>query len=171
MPYEPNIDSYRKEDILGKSPLLRAFLDRSATLDPPTWGYVLYDEYEKVDREIKHTLGENYDFVGLTPLYAMTTMLDVFEPTMPHQFQEISVKVIAGIGFEIGNEPDANLFLDDIVKLLTSVGALNKDPKKAQNIPGCLLAILQTGVLWRKGSPDDRLSVFRDFVDGLDKDN
>lgn len=154
MPDSPDrITGPRKEAILQKSPLLRAFLDPRLQSYPETW------------KAIIEQLGRTADEPHLDTSPVISA---IFEPSVTHDIQLGTISMVAAMGYEIGDTIEAAMFSTDIRRRLYSLNILNTQPDKEEIVIACLFSILLTGAERRRRETETVLQEVRDFINNLD---
>ena len=161
-----------REEILQRAPLLRAYLDPRVSVDPTMWGNLIVSEYQKIDREMKEKLGENYHAIGGGPLQIMLEKAKVFEPSVPIGSRNGLVNTLTAIGFQIGNDKEINIFLGEISVQGVGAGVLNialfQEQADAEHVIGALQTVLHSGSYWRRFSDGKVPDQFINYVNQLD---
>jgi len=160
-----------REEVLNRAPLLRAFLDSSASSDPILWERLLQPEYKKVDAEMAAALGKNYQIIGSGPISLILRESDIFIPTVTLETRHSYINLLTGIGFQIGDIHDAKGFFTDITMQSAEAGLLNWalfNERDLHRITHAVAVLIHIGVLWKKYSDGEVPSQFSDFINQLD---
>jgi len=160
----------RKEEIIQKSPLLRAFLDPLVQTDPEMWANIVNSEFTKVNAELTKRFGDNHEIVGFMPLVAMGIAFDIFEPSISQDGRNGTICILAGLGYEIGDLDDIPRFFSNIVFQLGCAGILNPDPNEQATKIKCLWAAIYTGTKWKKHINENVPPAFANFIHDLNLD-
>jgi hypothetical protein len=129
----------RKEAILEKSPILRAFLDPRTQSDPDM---------------LKTIVEQNGKTTGKTRLYVPMILSDMFEPSVPFDDQAATLGMLVAIGYEIGDSIEAILVLNDIRRQLNLLQVLDTQPDKIGVVIDGLRSALETGIERKKHDVD-----------------
>ena len=159
-----------REEVLNRAPLLRAFLDSSASNDHILWERMLEPEYTKVAEEMEAALGKDHQIIGSGPISLVLSKSDFFTPTVSIETRHSFVNLLTGIGFQIGDDQDAKKFLTDITVHSAKAGLLNWalfNERDIHRVTKTVSALVVIGVLWRKHSDGKVPGEFSDFIDQL----
>jgi hypothetical protein len=153
--------SRRKEAILGKSPLLHAFLDSSYKSNPDVWKITLATELTRVTTE-RHTSNNqtaNNTFMDVLPI-----LPDIFNPSVSHSTQLGTISMIIAIGYEIGDRIEAMMFFNDVRERLNFMNLLHTEPDKQTIIIETLCGVMMSGVEQQKQEIEQASQEFRNFI-------
>jgi hypothetical protein len=179
----------RKEKILENSPLLAAFLGKVGTEEDNQ--YLLNKHMNEYDEKFRQSLEKTWFDNAAKPLVALATLSDIF----PHEASEndaAGIKLISKqllyMGYELANHTDMlNRFAGDIFTRMYKTKIVQDNLSYGHKLDRFVKTGLETGVLYAEelekkeaeaktqqdqGKPkpadDEKLTVFRNFVNTLD---
>lgn len=147
----------RKEIIVSNSPLLRVFVDKYAEGDPDMWLKMVNTVFDEKKKEMVNVMGRDKVNLDLGALLRVANEYKVF----PEDSVKLALTAcFVWMGFEIGNNDDAYLFIDDISNQLLRFSTINNTFDSRSFICEGMVC----GVSWKNGVGDDTPKEFRDFI-------
>ncbi|KKU09696.1 MAG: hypothetical protein UX13_C0033G0006 [Candidatus Woesebacteria bacterium GW2011_GWB1_45_5] len=92
-----------KEQILARTPFLKAHLDFDLFPDSDAWGEKTESEYEKILKAQQEAFGSSFNQLGPMSVYMMADIVNkVFSPKLPDHFKLNWAYRLTAFGWEIG---------------------------------------------------------------------
>ncbi len=169
----PEHPTDRKEKILTDSPFLRTFIGGNPLSE--LWPIDLESAFEPIDQEIEIVAGSDWKTFTTLPLFLVANSHDIFNKSLSTEERCGTVNTVVGIGFEVGNYPDCELFLIEICTRLRDISALDPlmliDQSSREKVVDSVIGLLRVGVFLNHNKKANVDSPFTDFIDSqLDLD-
>lgn len=159
--------SQKEQEILEKTPLLKAFL--ADISDRKVWGDRLQAEYLKVEQEMKKRLGDDYSIIGNGPLTIMLNDNDIFETGLPLKSKNGFANMLTAIGYQIGDFEKVSMFLEDVCVQGTNAHILGKvkSDRQSERTVDSVWTTLRSGVYWRHWVDGNVPPEFESYINTL----
>ncbi len=154
-------DDFEKQEIISRSPLLRAILDETVHTDREMWAEKLVAETEPVVAEIQKVFGEKNFAVLVWTLTNYASMEDVFEDN-DNKMNPGAITLMAAAGYQIGNIEDCVKVDAEVMEQLIGVRILKNPPTvpEYETIFIAVRAAISSGVALRTGMSDEPTDSF-----------
>lgn len=157
-------ENRRKDLIVARSPLLRVFIDKYSDSDPDMWIKMTEKIFIEKRDEMISLLGYEEIDKDLNTYLKVAKEYHVFPKEVELKTQYALIACFAWMGFEIGDEENVHLFLEDVLAQTFTFDAVNQTQETADFV----YEVMKCGVLWKKELGNDTPDEFRDFISGLD---
>lgn len=166
----------RREAILGRSALLRAFLDTLYETDHSKWSQTIQTVLLEVLEQMQERLSENFINHNIHTLVSIGDALEIFYKEVPEETICPIIFLVLALGYELGSGDNLEVLGGELGDRLTDMGfyaCLHYDDPvrirlESEIASRFMSGMIRLGICWRKVA-DDRPSAFTDFIDnGLD---
>lgn len=153
-----------REQILEESPLLKAFTDPFINNSFDLWNEMLKEILSLKCNEARLVLKMSTIQKDINDLYEGLNLPTVFRPETKEDARNGFLMNFSLLGYEIGDDDDAEMFIEDMVKPLLVMNAVYDIPETRE----CIRKALRCGVTLRYEVENELPAVFNDAIAKLD---